>query len=149
MWLVHLATLGPNISWIGEVCYTLDTTSLTSLVDNHWPAAGIWVNLSFLKAQSIVSARGDYNIAKYTCRWLWRWWPFIVGKSMVYKHCCKVLQSFFSWEGHLFWSVQMVFLILSVLYLLHGGSKTSWMELQHNAPFLCPKSYRLDFAQFC
>ena len=48
--MAHLSTLGPNISWIGEVCDTLDTTSLTSLVDNHWPTAGLRVNSSFLKA---------------------------------------------------------------------------------------------------
>ena len=50
MQLAHLSTLGPNISWIGEVCYTLNTTSLTSLVDNHWPTAGLRVISPFLKA---------------------------------------------------------------------------------------------------
>ena len=48
--MAHLSTLGPNISWIGEFYDTLDTTSLTSLVDNLWPTARLWVNSSFLKA---------------------------------------------------------------------------------------------------
>ena len=48
--MAHLSTLGKNTSWIGEVCNTLNTTSLTSLVDNHWPTAGLRVNLSLLKA---------------------------------------------------------------------------------------------------
>ena len=56
--LVHLSTLGINISWVGEVCVTLDTTSLTSLVDNHWSFAEIRVNSSFLKAQSIFLLEG-------------------------------------------------------------------------------------------
>ena len=47
--MAHLSTFGPNISWIGEVCGTLDTTSLTSLVDNHWLTAGLRVNLFFRK----------------------------------------------------------------------------------------------------
>ena len=47
--MAHLSTLGPNISGIGEVCDTLNTTSLTSLVDN-WHTAGLRVNSSFLKA---------------------------------------------------------------------------------------------------
>ena len=48
--MAHLATIRPNISWIGEVCYTLYTTYLTSLVDNHWSTAGLQVNSSILKA---------------------------------------------------------------------------------------------------
>ena len=48
--MAHFSTLGPNINWIRELCKTLDTTSLTSLVNIHWPTAGLWVNSSFLKA---------------------------------------------------------------------------------------------------
>ena len=48
--IAHLSTLGPNISWIGEVFDILKTTSLTSLVDNHWLTAGLQMNSSFLKA---------------------------------------------------------------------------------------------------
>ena len=47
--MAHLSTLGPNISWIGEVCNTLNTKSLTPLFDNHWPTANLQVNSSFLK----------------------------------------------------------------------------------------------------
>ena len=32
----HSSTLGPDISWIRQIYDTLNTTSLTSLVDNHW-----------------------------------------------------------------------------------------------------------------
>ena len=49
MKIAHLFTLGPNISWIGEVCHTLNTTSLPSIVGNHWPTAKLRVN--FLKAE--------------------------------------------------------------------------------------------------
>ena len=35
---------------MGEVCDTLGMTSLTSLVDNQWPTAGLRVNSSLLKA---------------------------------------------------------------------------------------------------
>ena len=48
--MAHLSTLGQNIGWVGEVCDTPDKTFLTSLVDNHWPTAGLRVNSSFLKA---------------------------------------------------------------------------------------------------
>ena len=48
--MAYLSKLLPNISWIEEVCDTLDTTPLTSIVDNHWPTAVLHVNLSFLKA---------------------------------------------------------------------------------------------------
>ena len=48
--MVHLYTIGQNISWIGEVCDTLKAISLTSLVDNHWHTAGLQENSSFLKA---------------------------------------------------------------------------------------------------
>ena len=48
--MAYLSKLEPNISLIGEVYDTLDTTSLTSLVDNQWPTAGVRVNFSFLKA---------------------------------------------------------------------------------------------------
>ena len=34
---------------VGEFCDALNTTSLTSLVDNHWPTAGLRVMSPFLK----------------------------------------------------------------------------------------------------
>ena len=48
--MAHLSTHGQNISWIGEVRDTLDTTSMTTRVDDHWPTAGLRVSSTFLKA---------------------------------------------------------------------------------------------------
>ena len=113
MELVHLSTLGPNISWIGEVCDTLNTTSLTSLVDNHWPTAGIRVNSSFLKAQSLVPARGDYNISKHTFRWLWRCWANFVFKNLNFwvKHSLCITNSICHYE----WPTNSKFVSLRLL----------------------------------
>ena len=44
--MADLSTLETNICWIGD---TLNTKSLMSLVDNHWPTARLRVNLYFLK----------------------------------------------------------------------------------------------------
>ena len=52
--MTHLSWTSPNMSSIGEVCYRLGKTFLTSLVGNHWATVGLRVNSSSVKGGPII-----------------------------------------------------------------------------------------------
>ena len=66
MKMANLSLTSPNMSSIVEVCDRLGKTFLTSLVGNHLATSGLQVNSTSEYNLSVVTARGEYNIADHT-----------------------------------------------------------------------------------
>ena len=46
---MYLSRSPPNMNFIGEVCDSLETDSLTTFIENHWATGGLWVNSTLVK----------------------------------------------------------------------------------------------------
>ena len=70
MKMTYLSQPPPNTNLVGEVCDSLGTDSLTTIVVNHWATGGLQMNSTLVKGGIISIPLFTCNIADDTYGWL-------------------------------------------------------------------------------